>query len=139
MYNALGISYPRRNRGLTQLEVGLFASWVEQSGDVDKDIQEWLMRGTPMGVEEQMQPRGVFPPVGEPTPPELRRPLDVYHQGFTHYNSLDDEPEGTNAFLDLVESGFVREFSSYAEVISFLGGQERVTSKLAVVTNESGG
>ena len=75
-----------------------------------------------MGIEEQMEARGVFPPVDESTPPELRRPLDIYHQGFTNYRSLDEEPEGAKALKDLVDSGFVREFSSYADVLAFLGG-----------------
>ena len=139
LYKVLGISYSRRSQGLTQLEADIFGKCVELAEDYDVDIRTWLMEGTPMGIKAQMTPRGVFPEIDESTPLDQRRPLDTFHADFTNYKSLEEEPEGTKALLDLVASGFVKEFRSYADVLAFLDGEVPVTSKLAVVRNESDG
>ena len=109
------------------------------AGDYDVDVADWLRGGTPMGIEEAMIPRGVFPEIDEATPAELRRPIDVWHEGFINYTSLEAEPEGAKALHELVASGFVKEFSSYRDVKRFLRGRDPVSSKLAVVKNESDG
>ena len=67
LYEALGASYTNRTVGPTQLESDLYDSWVQQSEDLEVDVKDWLRGGTPMGIEEEMVPRGVFPVVDEKT------------------------------------------------------------------------
>ena len=108
LYHTLDLSYSRRRPGLTQLEPDIYDQWVKMSGDYDIDVQDWLRGGTPMGIEECMVPRGVFPQIDESTPAELRRPLDHWHEGFTNYKSLEAEPGGSKALDELVAVGFVK-------------------------------
>ena len=74
LYHALGLSYADRKASLTQLEADLYERWVELSDDIEVDVQDWLRSGTPMGILQQMTPRGVFPEVSEETPAESQRP-----------------------------------------------------------------
>ena len=86
-----------------------------------------------MSIESEMIPRGVFPEVHEATPEELRRDLEFYHEGFRNYSSLEEEPDGLGALLELVDAGFVLEFDSYDDLRAHLGNAEPITSKLAVI------
>ena len=98
----------------------------------------WLRRGTPMGIEQNMQPRGVFPTVCE-TPEDSRRPLEHEHQEFNDYRSAELDDDSWHALQELVSSGFVQRFDSERAAIDYLRGQRPVSSKLSLVKNEKDG
>ena len=37
---------------------------TEAAGDLDIDVSKWMSGSTPLGVEEPIEPRGIFPPCG---------------------------------------------------------------------------
>ena len=75
--------------------------------DWDIDVQEWLRSGSPMGIESQAEPRGIFPEVNEAIPTSERRPLEHHQDNFENYCSLVDDLEGIKSLLELVEAGFL--------------------------------
>ena len=139
LYRNFGLSYDSHLQGQTQLDAQLYESWISQAEDPDVDIPSWLRRGTPMGIEAAMTPRGVFPEVDEATAEDCRRPLEYYHSSFKNYQSAEVDDDSWTALQELVDGGFVKEFSSKRAAIQYLEGHKPVSSKLALVRNEKDG
>ena len=89
-----------------------------------------------MGIEEDMTPRGVFPVVSERAPEEARRPLEHYHEKFTHDRSADLDEDSWHALQELVGSGFVHCFDSERAAVDYMRGERPFSSKLALVKDE---
>ena len=139
LYTSFGFKHDHASQGRTELDAQLYEQWTYNAKDPDVDVVAWLRGGTPMGVEENMTPRGVFPTVSEATPEESRRPLEQYHEDFRNYRSAELDQDSWHALQELVGSGFVQRFDSERSAIEYLRGQRPVSSKLALVKNGKGG
>ena len=49
----------------TPVHNDLLEAWVKKSGDPDDVVPKWLKEGTPVGIEKEIETRGVFPPSDE--------------------------------------------------------------------------
>ena len=65
----------------------MLARWIKLANGPDIDVPDWLNSGAPLGIEEDMTPRGVFPIIDERTAEEDRKPCEIYGETFQKYAS----------------------------------------------------
>ena len=79
----------------TELYDYIFQAWVEQSGDPDVQVPQWLRDGGPAGIELEAGSVGVFPILTDAE--AARYPafnLNYYHESHVNYSSMDTSPYG---------------------------------------------
>ena len=53
------------------MESDLIRAWTRRAGDPDTDLADWVEKGTPLGVNLEIKPRGIFPPADKEGEPEV--------------------------------------------------------------------
>ena len=72
-----GIRRPDRSHdGKTQLDHAIYSAWTRTAKDPDTAMADWLRDGTPMGIEAEATPVGVFPEVYEKVDDSIQRQLE---------------------------------------------------------------
>ena len=120
--------------GRTQLHQGIYQAWVEEARYPDKYVPEWLLHGTPQGVEQSPQDAGIFPKVDQRVAAEDRRPLVLDHERLVNYVSIEESDFGFEVLDELVDNYFVDRYRTLAEAKAAFGGREPVLAKLALIT-----
>ena len=123
----------------TPLDATLLQSWAKCVNDPDAHyIHEWLVDGSPAGIELDVTDPGIFPKSGDAAEVE-EEDFDPFFfrdpTGHTNYKSVDGDPHAAPEIQRLVDTGFVKVFDSLEECEAWLGGTP-LTSKLAMVTKE---
>ena len=67
----------------------LYEAWVKYAGDPDIHVPRWLKEGTPIGIERQAEPAGIFPAVHQQTPEHDRRYMCEPGAQFVNYVSIE--------------------------------------------------
>ena len=136
----LGTSPPKDHRRLTELQAHIFMKWVENAGDPDHEVPQWLMTGGPAGIAQEPGSLLIFPPV---TPEEEARypkvELNLYHESHMNYTSMDESPHGEGVMEELVAACYVRKCLNKSELDTLLNHETLVLCKLALITTEKNG
>jgi len=104
-------------------------------GDPDAIIATWFKKGagTPMGIEETLPATGIFPPV-----PDDRSRVDVAQlpsHDWHNYASAEAEPGIVQDIIKNMRSeGWIHEFTSMDEVLTFLQTERVYLSKIALIS-----
>ena len=127
-------------RAKTPLQAWVFAGWAEYSDDPDAGtLTQWLLHGAPLGFDEPITRRGVFPPstgtrADAPTDAELSREA----QGWENWPSANEEAEELSKLVRAAEqSGFCRLETDEGAVRAELG--DVFLNKLGVIVKHKGG
>jgi hypothetical protein len=118
----------------TSLRQPLWTAWAERAGDPDVPATRWLDRGSPAGIEAHPERTGIFPLV-PPAEADVQheRDLTQFYEGFLNYTSVEGDPAAQAEIDRLIETGFVKTFALFDDVVKFVEGQP-VISKLALIT-----
>ena len=121
----------------------LWQKLLEESGDPETDLPEWLRSGAPVGWKGALVPNGVFPTVDGDT--EAVKKSMQCGQGSQdgafnapatcspNYNSFYDAGSHADAEVKrILEKGFTREFDSWEDLVAELG-PDVVVNKLGCV------
>ena len=75
------------------LNAKLWEAWFRCAADPEEHLVDWIRRGTPLGMAEEVPCCGIFPPVEEADDMDLLPPFleDQMHLG--NYKSFTEEPE----------------------------------------------
>ena len=116
----------------------LFGALIDESGDPDVDIPDWISSGFPLGIDRPIVPRGVFPINDSDTAAveQSRAFGSMAAHGdldkHTNYKSFYDEVEAADADFDrIVEKGFAERVATTHE-LKMRWGEVRAP-KVAVV------
>lgn len=95
-----------------QVPIDLIRAWTRRAGDPDTDLADWVEKGTPLGVNLEIKPRGIIPPAdkeGEPEwTPVARLPEGPSPTTPVIADNLDDTKEEIRRLLDF---GYVMKVS----------------------------
>ena len=132
-FHALGTHEPPRGEGPDH---HFLEAWGVATRDCDAAtvLPGWLRRGAPIGILEDIECVGVFPPV---EPGEVRDPSTLHSElaGWTNYVSAEDEPGIVMELLAAQErKHHCRFFNSYKDLTDYLGTDEAVLTKLALIS-----
>eukprot|EP00435_Cladocopium_sp_Y103_P009859 s2919_g2.t1 len=111
-------------------------AWTSRASDVDVDIARWVAEGTPLGINEQIPMRGVFPPADAEA--EAESMADAAYQlergTLTNYSSVQENLEDTKVEVSrLEELGFLVKVDRREVERSFSQG---TISRLAIIVKE---
>ena len=117
------------------LNVKMFMGWHSNSDDPDaKTLAEWVLHGAPLGFDEEIERRGVFPvstgtPADEPTESELLRDASEWENW---PSALEEKEDLHHLIREAERKGFcsVVPDSSLAEG---LAGGKVILNKLGVI------
>ena len=133
LFKALGAKQEPHGHGP---EGGLFEAWGEAVGDEDCALwlPKWLVEGAPMGITREVPLAGVFPRV-DPGEPTDHADLRTEWMGWTNYSSAEAE---AGIVLELLEKqrakGHCEFFTNKEDMVAFVGEEDVVLSKLALIT-----
>ena len=129
----LGVAHPQPMGRSTSWLPHFVRAWVETANDPDVDLAEWLVKGAPLGVREDIPARGVFPTVD---PTEANAALDEIYAATeprSNYKSYEEAAEHVEPELvRLRKAGYVEVLGSWSEVRARFG-RSVVVSKLAAI------
>ena len=134
--NVLGFTYdPSDFAHDSPLLPGFFEAYVEQTGDPEKHLGEWIRYGAPLGIRNELVPSGIFPlSDARDAPADAAEALHSDLGTFTNYASLEEWPEAAREQLDKLEAEwYVHVFDTEGDVTQFLGEQPILT-KLALIS-----
>ena len=103
-----------RWRYRSPLESDLIRAWTRKAGDPDTDLADWVDEGTPLGVNLDIKPKGVFPPADKEGEPEVMMDasLQIARGAITNYISITDNLEDSKEEIRrLLELGYVMKVS----------------------------
>eukprot|EP00439_Symbiodinium_sp_Y106_P062067 s1806_g9.t1 len=117
----------------TKLQADLLLQWGSAAHDPDASfVHDWLVNGSPAGIEEQISDPGVFPPNDESgRDTDYFEPPDA--ELHANYSSVDGDPAAATEVQRLFDTGFVKVFDSLEECQQWAGGKLHL-SKLAMIT-----
>lgn len=122
-----------RWRYRSPLESDLIRAWTRKAGDPDTDLADWVDEGTPLGVNLDIKPKGVFPPADKEGDPEVMMDasLQIARGAITNYISITDNLEDSKEEIRrLLELGYVMKVSKEQVDEHFSQG---TISKLAII------
>ena len=118
----------------TPLDVGLVRSWRERSGDPELHVPVWLAEGAPLGIEREIEPSGVFPPVLDENTANVQEGMslaELERRGFKNYVSVEDNKSDAEEELSRYERlGFMMRLPKREALEAYPGG---TVSRLALV------
>ena len=119
-------------------DASVFAAWGKATDDPDAAniLPAWITEGAPMGILREIPLSNVFPPCDNAS---TRTPESVHSElaGWSNYKSAEDAPDVVGSLLEDQEAkGHCMFFSSYEELLEYLGESEVVLSKLALISKE---
>ena len=117
----------------------LFQSWLDQAGDPEKHISEWVYEGVPLGIEQDIPSCGIFPTAehGEPER-DLVGVVEAAQAGFFNYASFHEFDADARIELDRVlQAQFAVSLSSTEVLERFPDGS---VARMAIIvkTKEDG-
>lgn len=123
----------------TKIEANLLWKIGRAMGDPDTDIiHQWLCSGAPAGISLPIADPGCIFPADIESHGEGET-IDIPdHHGHTNYSSVDDDAAAEPEVNRLIETGFVKEFSSYEDLQLWVEGQPHL-SRLGMITKEKDG
>ena len=118
------------------LQPALIAASCQLSGDPDGILAEWLLSGAPLGVEQAVEPTGVFPPdLVETRDDPDALPFTSPDIRWENYRSADDEVDTSRDILDkMVQNGWSYKYTSLEAAARALGVKGLVLNKLGLIT-----
>ena len=122
-----------RWRYKSPLDADLIRAWTRKSGDPDTDLADWVEKGTPLGVNLDIEPKGVFPPSDKEGEPEVMMDasLQIARGSLTNYTSIADNMEDAKEEIQrLLDLGYVMKVSKEQVDQHFSQG---TISKLAII------
>ena len=123
----------------TKIEANLLWKIGRAMGDPDTDIiHQWLCSGAPAGISLPIADPGCIFPADIESHGEGET-IDIPdHHGHTNYSSVVDDAAAEPEVNRLIETGFVKEFSSYEDLQLWVEGQPHL-SRLGMITKEKDG
>ena len=118
-------------------DADVLQAWGRATDDPDARsiLPTWLRDGAPLGIIEDIEAAGVFPSSADNS--RSRRPEALHTElaGWSNYKSADDEPDVVSKLLgDQRDKQHCVMFDTYEELLEFLGSDEAVLSKIALIT-----
>lgn len=122
-----------RWRYKSPLDTDLIRAWTRKSGDPDTDLADWVEKGTPLGVNLDIRPKGIFPPSDKEGEPEVMMDasLQIARDSLTNYTSIADNMKDSKEEIQrLLDLGYVMKVSKEQVDQHFSQG---TISKLAII------
>ena len=129
----LGVAHPQPLGRSSSWLPHLVRAWVEAANDPDIDLAEWLIKGAPLGVREEIPRRGIFPEVEAAVANETLEEIFASVEPLSNYKSYDEAREQVDPELQrLRDAGYVEVLGSWQQVRARFGDSV-VVSKLAAI------
>ena len=82
------------------LNVRVWKTWINASGDPDTALKDWIEEGVPLGMNKPIPPsNGIFPPAMEESSEVDQSPELVEQLGLENYSSIKEHEEEARAEL----------------------------------------
>ena len=131
---ALGSSEPAASgKGISAVVLHAF---IEASGDPDYHLPEWLEKGAPIGILNDIPRAGIFPDVQIAVETDITLAEFVTPEsGWVNYASVENEQDTVNKVLGkAVEAGFCRVYDTREALEAAAGTADIVYNKLALIS-----
>ena len=115
------------------VNTALLQQWQQAAKDPDECPVDWLLKGAPAGITQEIPSRNIFPTYSmeedsaEVSPDDLRTSED-----FCNYSGVEGDAEVAAEIKRLVALGYAREFTSLSAAEAFTKGKI-VLSKIGVI------
>ena len=132
----------RRLLGSSPDEAGLSPSFIDAANcmlsDPDDTLSSWLRNGAPLGIEQRIANKNIFPVVAEESHYQSIGDIRFkQHEGWANYISAEAAPDIVQNILDkMVHNNWAVQFDSVEEVQSFTGSKEFCVNKIALISKE---
>eukprot|EP00435_Cladocopium_sp_Y103_P043711 s972_g12.t1 len=118
------------------LQSDIIRGWTARAADADVDIATWADEGTPLGINMDITPRGIFPPADKETEQEslMDAAMQMARGAIANYSSVADNIEDTKEEVArLQDKGYLLRITDHTVKEEF--SQETI-SKLAIIVKE---
>ena len=137
LFKALDSVLPNFNPSEQEVDCGvntaLLEHWQQASKDPDECPVQWLLKGTPAGIVQDIPYRNIFPAHSEEEDAAEVNPEDLYtSEDFRNYSGVEHDPEVAAELKRLTTLGYAREFDSLKAAEKFTRGRV-VLSKIGVI------
>ena len=132
---ALGCGPVRESSGLNP---DLFQAYIKASLDIDTMLPAWLSEGAPLGADQPVIDKGVFPPA----PREIIQIDSISHKachygGWRNYTSAEQQPEVVRDLLsEMVQNKWALQAHTWEEVQHITAHDSPIVSKLALISKQ---
>ena len=118
----------------TDLRYGIIKAIAQHCLDPDRSIVEWLVEGTPAGIEVPLQETPLLPLSKVDDEDETAVELAMDYDGFKNYISVEGDLAADSVIQEFISTKYVRAFDCYEDVKEYLHGHEPALSRLAMIT-----
>ena len=118
----------------TDLRNGVIKAIAQHCLDPDRAIVEWLVEGTPAGIEVPLQETPLLPLSKADDEDETAVELAMDYDGFKNYISVEGDPAADSVIQEFISTKYARAFDCYEDVKEYLHGHEPALSRLAMIT-----
>ena len=131
--SALQVQHPQPMGKSKTWRSHLVQGWVDAAEDKERDLASWCKHGTPMGVENDIPPRGIFPPV-EPSDAQAElQEMFAQVEPTANYKSYEEARHLVEPELErLRKAGHIEVIGTWADVLAKFW-DTAVVSKLAAI------
>ncbi len=115
----------------------LIAAYCNATGDPDGVLASWAIHGAPMGILHDIDHTGIFPRVLDPEIDEssLRMLYTDPTVQFLNYKSAEEPDAEVQKIHDkMEEAGWARKFNSPSELQQYLGEDDIVLNRMALIS-----
>ncbi len=111
----------------------MFALWRDEAQDPDFALPRWAIEGAPMGISQDIDRCGIFPPVYESFAPEQEIKQATLHWG--NYQSAEDNPQVCKEILqNMVAQDWAIACHSWEELTAVVGSEAPQISRMALLS-----
>ena len=127
----------------TPVLASLLIKWAQDTEDPDVAAARWFVEGAPGGLDTELIPSGVFPPLLRPDElvgiDNLQFADEESGSGFVNYEGIENEPEVADELQKHLNLRRLAQFDDYSGLLRFLRNKRPDLNKLGFVIPFKGG
>ena len=119
----------------TSIRAHLLEYWADLVGDPAARTAKWLYEGAPAGLQRKVELQGICAEVDDESPEVDDLALVTDLASFENYDGVETNEDAAAAIHGYVDKGYLKQFDSYDEVVSYLGAKPTL-SKLGCIVKD---